>query len=209
MTSMAQSYPEHFTLTRNGDAWHWINRPMGIDRRSSRSATCRRCRTGRWSTSRASARATSACSISVTAICGWTAGIVTSQADWSLDFDVGMSFKEWHAPVPLAHEIGVFDRALKFLLNLQLGRPVRRLNWTMTINPEARYEPGELSQVGPGSDHGHARERRRQGAPARRAAGLWRLPRSNAIVFSIRGYLLKMRRARHRAEMGPAYAAAC
>ena len=42
--------------------------------------------------------------------------IATSQADWSLDFDIGMSFMEWHAPVPLAHEKGIFDRALKFLL---------------------------------------------------------------------------------------------
>ena len=35
------------------------------------------------------------------------AGIATSQADWSVDFDVGMNFMEWHAPVPLAHEKGV------------------------------------------------------------------------------------------------------
>ena len=27
--------------------------------------------------------------------------MVTTQADWSLDFDVGMTFKEWHGPVPL------------------------------------------------------------------------------------------------------------
>ena len=52
----------------------------------------------------------------------WTeAGMVTTQADWSLDFDIGMTFKEWHGPVPLAHEMQVFDRALKFLLNLRHG----------------------------------------------------------------------------------------
>ena len=28
------------------------------------------------------------------------AGMITTQADWSLDFDVGMNFMEWHAPVP-------------------------------------------------------------------------------------------------------------
>ena len=33
--------------------------------------------------------------------------------------NLGMSFHEWHGPVPLAHELGVFDRALKYLLNLQ------------------------------------------------------------------------------------------
>jgi hypothetical protein len=65
------------------------------------------------------------------------AGMVTTQADWSLDFDIGMNFMEWHGPVPLAHQIGIFDRALKFLTNLQQGKPTRRLNWTMTINPRS------------------------------------------------------------------------
>ncbi len=33
MTSMARDYPEHFTLEREGDDWHWINRPLGIDQK--------------------------------------------------------------------------------------------------------------------------------------------------------------------------------
>ena len=31
MSEQAKGYPEHFTLTRNGDQWRWINRPLGID----------------------------------------------------------------------------------------------------------------------------------------------------------------------------------
>ena len=31
MTEQAKGYPEHFSLTRDGDKWHWINRPLGID----------------------------------------------------------------------------------------------------------------------------------------------------------------------------------
>src|SRR5882724_6466459 len=27
MEQQAASYPEHFSLTRDGDRWHWINRP--------------------------------------------------------------------------------------------------------------------------------------------------------------------------------------
>jgi len=42
------------------------------------------------------------------------AGMVTNQADWSLDIDIDMRFHEWHPPMRLAHEMGVFDRALKF-----------------------------------------------------------------------------------------------
>ena len=120
MTSMARDYPEHFSLLRDGDNWHWVNRPMGIDQKfifgdvatlpyRPMEYITRQCQgdfnlldqrdNNLWMDS----------------------GIVTSQADWSLDFDVGMSFKEWHAPVPIAHEKGVFDRALKFLLMLQQG----------------------------------------------------------------------------------------
>jgi hypothetical protein len=120
------------------------------------------------------------------------AGIATSQADWSLDFDIGMNFFEWHGPVPLAHEAGVFDRALKFLLNLQVGKPVRRLNWTMSINPRLDTSPENYNKWGIDratvtpenvGDKVHLRVEHQT---------LWRLPRSNAIVFSIRAYLLKM-----------------
>ena len=31
MEQQALGYPEHFTLTRDGDHWRWINRPLGID----------------------------------------------------------------------------------------------------------------------------------------------------------------------------------
>jgi hypothetical protein len=123
----------------------------------------------------------------------WTeAGMVTTQADWSLDFDVGMTFKEWHGPVPLAHELGVFDRALKFLLNLRLGQPVRRLNWTMTVNPRLDTSPENYPKWGTdrasvtlqnAGDRVHLRVE---------LQGLWRLPRSNAVLFGIRCYLISL-----------------
>ena len=31
MEHQAAAYPDHFTLTKDGDRWHWINRPLGID----------------------------------------------------------------------------------------------------------------------------------------------------------------------------------
>jgi hypothetical protein len=119
--------------------------------------------------------------------------MVTTQADWSLDFDMGMTFKEWHGPVPLAHELGVFDRALKFLLNLRLGQPVRRLNWTMTVNPRLDTSPENYPKWGPdratvtkenAGDLVHLRVE---------LQGLWRLPRSNGILFGIRCYLISLR----------------
>jgi hypothetical protein len=120
------------------------------------------------------------------------AGIITSQADWSLDFDVGMNFFEWHGPVPLAHEAGVFERALKFLLNLQIGSPVRRLNWTMTVNPRLDTSPENYPKWGKDrttitpENVGEKLHLRVE------LQGLFRLPRSNAILFSIRGYLMSL-----------------
>ena len=192
MESLARDYPQHFALARAGNRWHWINRPLGINRHftfGEASSLDRqpldfitRQAQGDW--------------VVMDQREGdlWTeAGMVTTQADWSLDFDVGMTFKEWHGPVPIAHELGVFDRALKFLLNLRLGAPVRRLNWTMTVHPRLDTSPENYPFWGPD----------RAAVTALNAGdlvnlrvelqGLWRLPRSNAIVFSIRCYLISVR----------------
>ena len=137
------------------------------------------------------------------------AGMVTTQADWSLDFDIGMNFMEWHGPVPLAHEIGVFERALKFLLNLQQGKPVRRLNWTMTINPRLDTSPENYHKWGTGPRHRDAGECRQQGASALRVAepvapaALQRHRVSHPLLSDQDG------RAGDGAEMGPPPATAC
>jgi hypothetical protein len=192
MTSMAEAYPKHFTLNRHGDEWHWINRPLRIeDKFRFGDATTLPYEPMEYITRQ--------CQGDFSVLdqrennLWMDAGIATSQADWSLDFDIGMNFMEWHGPVPLAHEIGVFDRALKFLLNLQQGKPVRRLNWTMTINPRLDTSPENYDKWGIDrcavtpenvGDKVHLRVE---------LQALWRLPRSNAMLFSIRAYLLKMR----------------
>ena len=118
--------------------------------------------------------------------------MVTSQADWSLDFNLGMPFKTWHGPVPKAHEMGIFDRALSFLLKLRLGQPVRRLNWTMTINPRLDTSPDNYPHWGPDrltvtpENAGHKVFLRVE------LQTLFRLPRSNAILFGIRCYLISL-----------------
>ena len=78
--------------------------------------------------------------------------MVTAQADWSLDFDMGMTFKEWHGPVPLAHELNVFDRALKIPAESAARTSrCRRLNWTLTVQSAPRHFSGKLPAVGTGS----------------------------------------------------------
>jgi len=120
------------------------------------------------------------------------AAIVTSQADWSLAFDAGMSFKEWHGPVPLANELGIFERALKYMLHIQHGSPVRRLNWTMTISPRLDTSPEQYPLWGP-YNFSVTPENVAQKVHLRvELQALFRLPRSNGLAFSIRGYLISL-----------------
>ncbi|MFN5233826.1 MAG: heme-dependent oxidative N-demethylase family protein [Burkholderiaceae bacterium] len=190
MESKARDYPEWFELHKDGQAWHWINRPLGIDqkftfldestlpygpmeyitRQSQGDFTLQDQRDENlW----------------------MDAGMVTTQADWSLDFDIGMGFHEWHAPVPRAHEMGVFDRALKFLLKLQHGAPVRRFNWTLTVDPLLDTSPENYPKWGP-----MRADIRPENVGERmhlrvELQTLYRLPRSNGIVFAIRCYLIR------------------
>jgi dimethylamine monooxygenase subunit A len=191
MEQKATGYPDLFSLTKNDDQWHWINRPLGIDQKFTFGDAS----TLPYEPMEYIMRQTQGdiCIVDQRDNQLWMdAGLVTTQADWSLDFDLGMNFMEWHGPVPLAHQMGVFDRALKFLLNLQQGKPVRRLNWTMTINPRLDTSPENYHKWGPDrasvtpenvGDKVHLRCE---------LQSLWRLPRSNAILFVIRCYLLKM-----------------
>jgi hypothetical protein len=192
MGAFARDYPAHFSLTKTGNRWRWINRPLNLDesfifgdadtlprqpldyvgRQAQGDFVLMDQRDGDL----------------------WIeAGMVTAQADWSLDFDMGMTFKEWHGPVPLAHEMNVFDRALKFLLNLRLGQPVRRLNWTMTVHPRLDTSPENYPHWGPDRAMVTAKNAGDLVNLRVELQGLWRLPRSNAIVFGIRCYLISVR----------------
>ena len=190
MENFAKDYPQWFSLTKTGNHWHWINRPLNIDQKFTYlDASTLPYGPMEYITRQAQG--------------DWTlqdqrdddlwmeAGMVTTQADWSLDFDIGMRFHEWHAPVPMAHDLGVFDRALKFLLNLQLGAPVRRFNWTMTIDPLLDTAPETYPIWGPTRasltpDTVGSRMHLRVELQT-----LIRLPRSNAMVFPIRCYLIR------------------
>ena len=192
METLSEQYPHHFSLVRDGANWHWTNHLLGLEqafvfgdaetlphppfeymaRQMQGDFTLHDQREDDlW----------------------MDGGMVTSQADWSLKFDLGMSFRQWHAPVPKAAELGVFDRGLRFLLMLQHGKPVRRLNWTMTINPRLDTSPenylvwgADRASVTPDNalDKVHLRVALQT---------LYRLPRSHATLFSTPRHLLPLR----------------
>lgn len=121
------------------------------------------------------------------------AGLVTFAADWSLGFDVGMRFLEIHGPVPRVHEERIITRAERFLMRLEAGQEYRRTNWTMTVDRRLDTSTETYPEWG--------RDRRLvvtdPALPDRlhlrvEVQHLLRLPRSGAILFLIRTYLLSL-----------------
>ncbi|MGB1161950.1 MAG: heme-dependent oxidative N-demethylase family protein [Alphaproteobacteria bacterium] len=191
MVEKAKDYPDLFELHRDGDNWHWINRPLGIDDRFTfGDETTLPYGPMEYITRQAQG---DFCVLDQREGNLWMdAGMVTTQADWSLDFDIGMNFFEWHAPVPLAHEMGIFQRALKFLTAVQIGAPARRLNWTMTVNPlldtsPENYHKWGIQKTTLTEENVGAKQHLRVELQT-----FWRLPRSNALVFPIRCYLISL-----------------
>jgi dimethylamine monooxygenase subunit A len=203
MTNMASDYPDHFTLEQGpGNRWHWVNRPLGIDDTfvfgDTSTLPPRPNGPGdepmgpmEYITRQSQG---DFCLLDQRDDNLWMdAGITTTQADWSLDFDIGMNFFEWHGPVPLAHEMGVFDRALKYLLNLQQSRAARRLNWTMTINPRLDTSPENYDKWGIDRSTVTLENAGEKVHLRVELQVFFRLPRSNAIVFPIRCYLISLK----------------
>jgi hypothetical protein len=190
MESKARDYPHWFELHRQGNKWHWINKPMQIEQKFTfLDASTLPYGPMEYITRQTQGDFTLQDQRDENL---WIeAGMVTTQADWSLDFDIGMGFHEWHAPVPLAHEKGVFDRALKFLLKLQHGAPVRRFNWTMTVDPLLDTSPENYPKWGPTRAEITPENVGQRLHLRVELQTLWRLPRSNAIAFPIRCYLIK------------------
>lgn len=191
MTSKSKDYPDMFELYRNGDQWRWVNKPLGIDD----SFTFLDDTTLPYGPLEYIGRQTQG-DIAILDQRDdnlWMdAGVITSQADWSLDFDIGMNFFEWHAPVPLANEKGIFVRALKFLMNIQQGAPARRLNWTMTVNPRLDTSPENYHKWGPQKAEMTPENVGGKQYLRVELQTLFRLPRSNGLVFPIRCYLISL-----------------
>lgn len=189
MESKARDYPQWFSLHKDGNRWHWINRPLQIEQKFTfMDASTLPYGPMEYITRQTQGDFTLQDQRDDDL---WIeAGMVTTQADWSLDFDIGMSFKQWHAPVPLAHQMHIFDRALKFLLKLQHGAPVRRFNWTMTVDPLLDTSPENYPKWGPDKTTMTAETIGRRQHLRVELQTLHRLPRSNAIAFPIRCYLI-------------------
>lgn len=191
MVKYSTDYPPHFSLTRDGAQWTWENRLLGRrDAFTFGDLATLPCAPMEYITRQAQG--------------DWVlldqrdgdlwmdAGVLTFPADWSLKFDLGMSFEEWHGPVPLAHEAGVFKKAKQFLLRIQPAEPWQRFNWTLTVG--RRWDTSSETYHEWGVD--------RTGITLANAGNqvhlrvevqvLPRLPRTHGLLFQIRTYLISL-----------------
>ena len=131
------------------------------------------------------------------------AGMATQRADYSLRFNLGMSFMEFHGPVPKLHEMGILQRALKFLLRLRPGHPVRRTNWSITVNPRLETSAETLPDWAPDRTTVTAQNAGELVNLRIELQPLHRLPRSNAVLFPVRTYLVSLQQL---ADFAPQWA---
>lgn len=191
MEQLSTDYPQFFTLEKSGDKWTWANKALGIkDSFVFSDAATLPCEPLEYMGRQTQGdfvlldqRENNLFS---------DAGFITSQADWSLAFNVGMSWHEWHGPVPQMEKMGILERGLKFLLSMQQGSPVRRLNWTMTINPRLDTSPEHFPEWGPDKSTVSVLNAGEKAHLRVELQSMFRLPRSNAILFSIRAYLISL-----------------
>lgn len=120
------------------------------------------------------------------------AGQLCFPANWSLAFNHGMSFKNIHFPIPGFKEEGLDERIIQFLLRLEAGAPWGRKNWSLMAGNrmDTSLETFDVwgkdrrkVTVDNAGEFVHLRVEVQK---------LFRLPRSNAILFSIHTQLLPL-----------------
>jgi hypothetical protein len=121
------------------------------------------------------------------------AGCVTFASNWSLAFDVGMSFMEIHGPVPHDFADGAIPRAEQFLMRLQPGQVYRRVNWTSTAGHRLDTALDSYADWGATRSAMATCENFPDVFHMRvEVQHLIRLPATGAIMFLIRTYLLPL-----------------
>ncbi|MEI2666196.1 heme-dependent oxidative N-demethylase family protein [Rossellomorea sp. LJF3] len=120
------------------------------------------------------------------------AGQLCFPANWSLAFNIGMSFEEIHGPIPGFKDEGLDQRILRFLMRMEAGDPWVRRNWSLMAGNRLDTSLETFDEWGKG-----------RGKVSRENVGgyvhfrvevqkLFRLPGCNGLLFTIHTYLLPL-----------------
>lgn len=118
------------------------------------------------------------------------AGQLCFPANWSIAFDAGMTFTEWHSPVPHFSDSGMAEKVKKFLMKMEAGKPWTRLNWTLTVEPILDTFPETFDDWGVKKEQITNQNAGQLVYLRTEDQRLFRMPGSNGILFSIHTYLL-------------------
>ena len=118
------------------------------------------------------------------------AGQLCFPSNWSLAFNAGMNFKDIHFPIPGFNHGQLDDRILNFLLRLEAGNPWWRKNWSLMAGDrlDTSLETFDV--------WGKEREKVTKENAGKlvhfrvEVQKLFRLPKSNAILFTIHTHLI-------------------
>ncbi|WP_134704566.1 DUF3445 domain-containing protein [Ammoniphilus sp. YIM 78166] len=120
------------------------------------------------------------------------AGQLCFPANWSIAFNLGMAYTEFHSPVPHFSSSGLAEKVKNFLLRMEPGKPWTRLNWTMTVEPILDTFPESFDMWGPIKDQVTAENVGQCVYLRVEDQKLFRLPGSNGILFSIHTHLMAL-----------------
>lgn len=120
------------------------------------------------------------------------AGQLCFPANWSIAFNLGMKYTEFHSPVPQFSTNGLMEKVRNFLLRMEAGEPWTRYNWTITVNPILDTFPENFNEWGPMKEE-LTEENVGQKIYLRvEDQRLFRLPQSNGILFGIHTSLISL-----------------
>lgn len=192
MQSYAEDYPEYFTLAIDGAQWTWENKLLNVkDTFTFGDPKTLPYEPMEYITRQAQGEWIIVDDRDDTLY--WSAGMATERADYSLLFNLGMSWKEWHGPtISSLHDSGILDRGLKFLKRMRIGHPVRRLNWSFTVNPRLETSAETLPNWAPDRNAVTLENVGQKVHMRVELQPLHRLPRSNGIVFPVRTYFASL-----------------
>ncbi|MEK3644534.1 MULTISPECIES: heme-dependent oxidative N-demethylase family protein [unclassified Aeribacillus] len=120
------------------------------------------------------------------------AGQLCFPANWSIAFDIGMTYTEFHSPVPVFFDSGLAKKVLNFLLRIEAGKPWTRLNWTLTVEPILDTFPENFDEWGPKKEKVTSENAGQLVHLRVEDQRLFRMPRSNGILFSIHTHLISL-----------------
>ncbi|EIJ82031.1 hypothetical protein PB1_03800 [Bacillus methanolicus PB1] len=128
------------------------------------------------------------------------AGQLCFPANWSIAFNLGMTYTEFHSPVPYFSDSGLAEKVRNFLLRIEAGKPWTRLNWTLTVEPILDTFPETFDEWGAKKEKVTSENAGQLVHLRVEDQRLFRLPRSNGILFSIHTHLISLDELRKNEE---------